>query len=306
MTSRPGRLHPLLDENVVLRRPLDENVGLQHPLDDQSGISATGAGRRRIGRASVVVGVIVCGLLGPATARAADPFGAASVVQQLDAAVATAPLQQLDAATSAATGALSSQASNPAAVAPVESAATKTLEVATKQAAAIASTAAADTKRDIQATAPASPSASRQAARTGNADRLRHHARRARRSASPLRVPSTVPTSTENRVAPVPTMSWTSASAKRAESRRGPGARATPESRAGPTPQRFPPSPLPPGPGGSALSGQGGVHGPMTPLLIGALAAALLMLAFEFLPRALPLRAFRKPGHVPLPPWHPG
>jgi hypothetical protein len=299
MTSRSGRLD----------RQMDENVRLHRPLDDRSDVSAAGSGRKGIKRASVLVGVTVCGLVGPATARAADPFGTAPLV---GAAIATAT-----GAVSSQAQAVSSQASDPASAAPVGSAATKTVEaaaaptveLATKQAAAVASTAIADAQREIQGTARASPGASSQAASTGTAHRThaRHRARRARRSASLLHVPSTVPTSTENRVAPVPTDVVDQRFAQtRREGRGGPGARATPETRAGPTPQRHPPSPLPPGPGGAALSGQSGVHGPLSPLLVGALAAVLLALAFEFLPRALPLRAFRKPGHLPLPPWHPG
>jgi hypothetical protein len=302
MTSRLGRAD----------RSLDENVRLHRPLDDTSDVSATGIGRKGIGRAPVLVGVIVCGLVGPAAARAADPFGTASLGQQVDTAVATAA-----GAVSPQAAAVSPPALEPASVAPVneaatktaEMAATKTVELATKQAAAVASTATADAQREIQRTAPASPSASSQAPSTERAHRraARHRTRRARRSASSLHVPPTVPTSTENRVALVPTKVVDQRFAQtRREGRGGPGARATPETRAGPTPQRHPPSPWPPGPGGAAVSGQSGVHGPLSPLLVGALAAALLALAFEFLPRALPLRAFRKPGHLPLPPWHPG
>jgi hypothetical protein len=292
-------------------QPLDENVHLHRPLDDRSDVSATGCGRKRIRRASVLVGVTVCGLIGPATARAADPFGIAPLGQQVDAAVATAA-----GAASPQAAAVSPAALDPAPVAPVdgatktaEMAATKTVELATKQAAAVASTATADAQREIQSTVPASPGASSQAASTGRVHRrpARHRARRARRSASSLGFLAAVPTSTENRVALVPTNVVDQRFAQtRRESGGGAGARATPESRAGPTPQRHPPSPLPPGPGGAALSGQSGVHGPLSPLLVAALAAVLLALAFEFLPRALPLRAFRKPGHLPLPPWHPG
>jgi hypothetical protein len=70
-------------------------------------------------------------------------------------------------------------------------------------------------------------------------------------------------------------------------------------------PQRSPPLPGPPQPG-AALAGQAGGQGPLPPLVVGTLAAVLLIMAFEFLPRALPPKAFRKPRLIALTPWHPG
>jgi hypothetical protein len=293
-----------------MRRQVDENLRPDRPLDDTGAVSATDRGRngrRRIRRASILVAAIVCGLVGPTTARAADPFGADQLVQQIDAAVATA------------TGPASPQASSPAsapldAASSAAAAATKTVEAATTQAAAVASTAAASAQQQIQSTAatsestaPALPSASTPAARSRKVPQghTRNRGRRATRSESSPRVPSTIFTSTENRVAQVPTKSWPSASSKRAEHDGSSGARETRETKAGPMPQRPLPSPSPQGPG-MAPSGPGGAHGPLTPLVVGALAAVLLMFGFELLPRALPLLAFRKPGHLPLPPWHPG
>jgi hypothetical protein len=66
-----------------------------------------------------------------------------------------------------------------------------------------------------------------------------------------------------------------------------------------------PPGPLPPRPDGSSAGLSGGQSSPV-PQLPAALAALLLAIGFEFLPRALPTSAFRKPRGVALLPWHPG
>jgi len=54
------------------------------------------------------------------------------------------------------------------------------------------------------------------------------------------------------------------------------------------------------------MTSQGGGQGPLTPLVVGALAAVLLIMILEFLPRTLPPKAFRKPRLIALTPWHPG
>jgi hypothetical protein len=42
------------------------------------------------------------------------------------------------------------------------------------------------------------------------------------------------------------------------------------------------------------------------PLVVGALAAVLLIFVFELLRRVLSRPAIRKPRRISLPPWHPG
>jgi hypothetical protein len=42
------------------------------------------------------------------------------------------------------------------------------------------------------------------------------------------------------------------------------------------------------------------------PLVVGALAAVMLFLAFELLRRVLSRPAIRRPRRISLPPWHPG
>ncbi len=70
------------------------------------------------------------------------------------------------------------------------------------------------------------------------------------------------------------------------------------------------PGPLPPTPPGPepglTSPGQGGVPGPLLPLLVAALAAALAFASFPFLSRRLPRSAFRKPRRVALAVWAPG
>jgi hypothetical protein len=76
---------------------------------------------------------------------------------------------------------------------------------------------------------------------------------------------------------------------------------------AGAEPQRLPSPPLPPPPRPDMTSsGQGGGQGSPVQLVVGALAAVLLLLGFQLLSRVLPRPAFRKPGRIALPPWHPG
>ena len=84
------------------------------------------------------------------------------------------------------------------------------------------------------------------------------------------------------------------------------GGRSAGDSPAGATSPR-PLPPLPPGPEpGLTAPGQGGVPGPLLPLLIAALAAALAFASFPFVSRWLPRSAFRKPRRVALAVWHPG
>jgi hypothetical protein len=87
--------------------------------------------------------------------------------------------------------------------------------------------------------------------------------------------------------------------------RRAPSARPSRNAPAGVEPQRLPPVPLPPGPG-VASPDQGGGQGSVMPLVVGAIAAAIVILGFPLLPRTLPRPAFRKPGPIAFPPWRPG
>jgi hypothetical protein len=71
-------------------------------------------------------------------------------------------------------------------------------------------------------------------------------------------------------------------------------------------PQR-PLPPVPPGPGQDVTApAQAGGQGQLVPLLVAALAAALVFSRFPFRTRLLPRSAFRRPRRVVLPVWVPG
>jgi hypothetical protein len=63
--------------------------------------------------------------------------------------------------------------------------------------------------------------------------------------------------------------------------------------------------PMPPRPDASSSGLSGGQSTPI-PSLLAALTGLLLIFGFHFLPRLLPLPAFRKPRRIVLPSWHPG
>jgi hypothetical protein len=65
------------------------------------------------------------------------------------------------------------------------------------------------------------------------------------------------------------------------------------------------PVPVPPRPDSSS-AGQSGGQGTPGPSVIAGLSALLFVFGFQFLPRLLPLLAFRKPRRIVLPAWHPG
>jgi hypothetical protein len=243
------------------------------------------------------------GLAIPATSHAADPFGTAQFVQEVNSAVREA--------TAMAPHASMAVAVPPADTSKTLEAATKSLELATKQAAAAASNAAAEAQRATQSAALESrPGAVRRAARPAAKAHRRHAARRASPAGrSSLRGPLAreLLAGSEGAAARLVSPSRADLPAGRAQNGTARAAGASPKETRGPTPQRPPRLPLPPQPGpGATLSGQGGGHGPLMPLLLGVLAGALLMMAFEFLPRALPPKAFRKPRLIALLPWHPG
>ena len=72
----------------------------------------------------------------------------------------------------------------------------------------------------------------------------------------------------------------------------------------------LPPRPLPPAPPGPSQDltapAQSGGQGQLAPLLVAALAAALVLARFPFRTRLLPRSAFRRPRRVVLAVWHPG
>jgi hypothetical protein len=296
VSARIGRIGRRLDGNVQFDRPVDANR-----------IDPSGPGRKkRVARACAVAGAIACGFIAPATARAADPFGAGQLAQEVDAAVAQATAAASQASGAAGVGVVSPESTKTLADA------TKSLEVATTQAAAVASSAATQAEQETQQPAAASvPSgASPEPAHARVSPKRRaavHRPRRAARS-TPLRsaLRTAVVSHTEGKIPSLPTPS------RRATIADGRGQTGgTRTSRGAPEPARWPPPrrspPLPPLPQpGAALSAQGGGHGPVMPLVLGALAAMLLAALFEFLPRTLPLPAFRKPRQIALAPWHPG
>jgi hypothetical protein len=77
-----------------------------------------------------------------------------------------------------------------------------------------------------------------------------------------------------------------------------------PERSAPPQPPRLP-GPMPPRPDASSSGQAGGQNAPV-PLLFATLLGVLAVFALHFLPRLLPLLAFRKPRRIVLPSWHPG
>ncbi len=85
-----------------------------------------------------------------------------------------------------------------------------------------------------------------------------------------------------------------------------PRARAKPQRPpAGVVPQRLPPRPLPPQPDMNS-SGQAGGQGPSVTLPLAALAGLLSFFVLQFLPRAFPVPAFRKPRLTVTTAWNPG
>jgi len=77
-----------------------------------------------------------------------------------------------------------------------------------------------------------------------------------------------------------------------------------PQRSAPPQPPRLP-GPMPPRPDASSFGQSGGQNAPV-PLLLATLLGVLAAFALRFLPRLLPLLAFRKPRRIVLPSWHPG
>ena len=293
MSARIGRIGRRLDGNVQFVRPVDGNR-----------VESSRPGRNApVPRACALACAIAFGLIAPATARAADPFGTGQVVQEVNAAVA-----QATAAASQASGAAT-------AVSPESSktvdAATKTLEAATTQAAAVVSSAATQAQQKTQqaATVSVPATAPRKTARAPAKPHPRAAIHRPRHAARSTALGSALRTALVPRAAgEIPSLGTTSRATiadRRGQAGSARTARTTPKPIQSPLPRRSPTLPPLPQPG-TALSGQGGGHGPLTTLVVGALAAVLLAALLEFLPRTLPLRAFWKPRQIALAPWHPG
>jgi hypothetical protein len=293
VSARIGRVGRRLDGNVQFVRPVDGNR-----------VDSSSLGRNaRVPRACVLACAIACGLVAPAIARAADPFGTVQLVQEANAAVAQAT-------------AAASRASGGATVVSPESAktldaATKSLEAATTQAAAVASSAVTQAQHETQqpavvsVPAPAPRGAARAPARPHRHAAVQHPRHAARHTALGSALRAAVVPRTEGKIPSLGTTSRATIADRRGQAGGARTARTTPKPTQWPPPRRSPPLPPLPQPG-AALSAQGGGHGPLMPLVLGALAGVLLAGLFEFLPRTLPLRAFRKPRQIALAPWHPG
>lgn len=284
------------------RRNRRETAGLDEKLDD-SRRAREPRGRTRI----VAAVVVVCAAaVAPATARAADPVTAAALLAQVNNQVNSAlaqsgaadPGRLASSAISAATSAAPQQAVQPAQPAGVAAIADHAV------AAALSATAAAPTAPAVGSkafdavsawpTAHAAPRAARHRRAARSKQRARRHADR------PVAVPAVDGFAATPATPPSRLRTFTPSHVRRPKA-----ARRTRSASAGAEPQRPPPTPVPPAPDlGSAAQGSGG--GSVMPLVTAALAAALMLFALQFLPRALPTTAFRRPGRIPLPPWHPG
>jgi hypothetical protein len=255
------------------------------------------------GRVIAIIAIVCGGLAAPGTARAADPFGTADVMREVDAAVAeaTALAPREDAKTwervAPATG------TSPGHVA--ASASGKVLEAAAAAASSV-TTAASGSTGAAPTASPAASVRSFTELRVRAGPRAR--TRTVRRVSSARRVSttrsSTLVTGSGQSFARASVTSRTTVVTGSARIRRAHDARPKHTAPAGVVPQRLPPVPLPPR--DATSSGQGGGQGPLMPLVVGALAAVFLILAFELLRRVLSRPAIRKPRRISLPPWHPG
>jgi hypothetical protein len=256
-------------------------------------------------RAIAIIAIVCGGLAAPGIARAADPFGTADVTGEVDAAVAEAaalvPQEGGRTWTSAAPASSTSS---------VQSAANESgnaLEAAATEAVAAASTATTEAGGSA-APPPATSVRSTMELRVRAGPRARTRTVRRASSSTGRSVSTTrsltLVTSSGRSVARASVTSRTTVVTGSARIRRAHDARSTRTDPAGVVPQRLPPVPLPPG--DATSSGQGGGQGPLMPLVVGALAAVMLFLAFELLRRVRSRPAIRTPRRISLPPWHPG
>jgi hypothetical protein len=305
---RTGRIGRLDWTKGAGFRLLDENLDGSARFNQPS----------RRARLAVVV-AILCGVLaGPATARAADPFGTAALVQQINSQVNAALAQTATAAPAAPAAPVDARQlvasvmrkTVSAAPTPAGSGSTGALALATNPPVVSASTTAPGVgSKTFDAATPGHSAAkpllrararARVQARTSPQKRL---SARADADASGF---STVFGGSSYGATRVAVVSHARVTAKAsARIRSSPNARPTRNASAGVEPQRHPPIPLPRGPGAAAPdlgSGQGSVM----PLVVAAVLAAMIMFAFPLLPRTLPRPAFRKPRRIAFPPWRPG
>jgi hypothetical protein len=289
-------------------------------LDGSSRFSRPSAGARL-----AVAAAMVCGLAAaPATARAADPFGTGALVQQVNDQV-NAALAQAGTAVPSAPAVPVDARQLVAQVIPRAVSAQPAPTTASSGSEAALALAAGAPAVSVPTPAPAAGAKTWAAAGprpTGEKPRARrHHTRvhaKARAKTSAMERPTASPR-------PAPSGGFPSAlggggynatrtaivsharatATASARIRRAPSARPSRNAPAGVEPQRLPPVPLPPGPG-IASPDQGGGQGSVMPLVVGAIAAAIVILGFPLLPRTLPRPAFRKPRPIAFPPWRPG
>ena len=262
------------------------------------------------------------GLAGPGIARAADPYGIEALSNQIQAAVlaeinavavqtnipsAAPPPAETSASPvdeSTVPIAATSEAAAAQAAAPI---ATMATEIAAASSAAPQEVASSGTNRAAAEQFGRSEkphSVVRAAARTRSRVHVLTHYERVELSASRATAESDVQVVAQASVRSRATV-FTSASTRA----RSPGTRSKREGRAGMLlPQPFPPSPYSPRPdlNSAGQSGGNGSGGSAMPLVLGILAGAFALFGFGFLSRVLPRPAFRKPGRIALPPWHPG
>jgi hypothetical protein len=277
------------------------------PLPDRSIRKRTRSFAVRRGASSrerglVIIAIVCAGLLTPGTARAADPFGTADLMGEVNTAVAEAasvvPQEGGKTWTSAAPASSTSSLQRAVKVG------ASTLQAAATEAAA-ASTATTEASGSA-AVPPATSVRSTAEVRVRAGPRVR--TRTVRRASSGRSVSAasslTLLTSSGRSVVRASATSRTTIVTHSARIRRAHDARPTRTVPAGAVPQQLPPVPLPPQ--DLTSSGQGGGQGQLMPLVVGALAAVLLIFAFELLRRVLSRPAIRKPRRISLPPWHPG
>lgn len=263
------------------------------------------------------------GLVGPGIARAADPYGIEALSNQIQAAVlaeVNAVVVQTNIPSAAPPAAVPSAP-------PVDTPSTPPIAATSEAAAAQAAAPIATMATEVAAATSAAPpevapsgdhraaaeqfgrsekphSVVRAAARTRTRVHVLTHYERVELSTSRATAESDVQVVAQASVRSRATV-FTSASTRV----RSPGARSERKGRAGMLlPQPFPPSPYSPRPdlNSAGQSGGNGSGGSAMPLVLGILAGAFALFGFGFLSRLLPRPAFRKPGRIALPPWHPG
>jgi hypothetical protein len=316
MKQAAGRKRGRLDETPRIAWLSDRLDDLSAELDGNRDAATAYGGRSPFSRARawVLAGAILLGVLvAPGTATAADPFGTQQILDQAEAAVtqATSQISQAAAQTTAQVSPANAAATVPQGPAKSWSSAQPTsssagaaqplaqveagVADAVKEATTVASRVGlAVSEAQSPTAAPAQP-APRVAA-----PKARHSKPREKESTVRPALPRSSAHPSLRIVATSRVALPTSAHVRRTDTRQ------SPKKVAGAVPQRLPPLPLPPRPDTTSSGQGGGGQGPSVQLVVGALAAMLLLLGFQLLPRLLPRTAFRKPRRIALSPWHPG